>query len=567
MISLFLFTLFCFGAYASVPRSLNFDTAVGPDGPWNALIQAVSWPERNVTLLPSLTKTNLFVHSDACSDPRSACPQSETSLWTGLAGTWSWMNSTLFDASTWDPSLKPLNLSGQASYISDRITLKGPGDGNPYLDFTANAVDQDINVNYPSADAWYTLNTGFFSLYGEDKHVDYVSVNGSDVSLNTTLPLAYSQDAIPSSFYGLHLGSASSKTPVPGSLVLGGYDKSRCLTTPIVSDTDTFVLTDINIGVADGASPFPADMRLPVRNLLDSGGSGKLKIYPNPGVPYLYLPSETCNTISEHLPVTFNKTLGLYLWNTSAPSFEDIMTSPSYLSFNFSTDSSTSTVYIPFALLNLTLEWPLVDFPTQFFPCSPYEPSDGRYHLGRAFLQGAFMAQDWKSGKLMLAQAPGPDLADVSLVTISSNDTSVSPMVKAPSWNVTWASKLKALERGTASTSLGGDAATGGASHLSSGSIAGIVVGIVGGLSLLAGLIWAWHRRQKAASVRTDDEKRYSRHWELDESNSGSSSLPSEVWAPGKHGLTMSPVEMDAADINELDGGSMQTDKWNEGRK
>lgn len=129
------------------------------------------------------------------------------------------MNSTLFDASTWDPSLKPLNLSGQASYISDRITLKGPGDGNPYLDFTATAVDQDINVNYPSADAWYTLNTGFFSLYGEEKHIDYVSVNGSDISLNTTLPLAYSQDAIPSSFYGLHLGSASSKTPVPGSLV------------------------------------------------------------------------------------------------------------------------------------------------------------------------------------------------------------------------------------------------------------------------------------------------------------------------------------------------------------
>jgi hypothetical protein len=32
MISLFLFTLFCFGAYASVPRSLNFGTAVGPDG-------------------------------------------------------------------------------------------------------------------------------------------------------------------------------------------------------------------------------------------------------------------------------------------------------------------------------------------------------------------------------------------------------------------------------------------------------------------------------------------------------------------------------------------------------
>ena len=155
------------------------------------------------------------------------------------------MNSTAFDASTWDTSLYPLNLSGQASYISDRITLEGPGDSIPYLDFIANTIDQGINVNFPSQNAWYTMNTGFFSLNGAEQHIEYTSVNGSDVSLNTTLPLAYAQDAISSPFYGLHIGSASVSVSIPGSLVLGGYDKSRCLTTPVVSDTDTFDLTDI----------------------------------------------------------------------------------------------------------------------------------------------------------------------------------------------------------------------------------------------------------------------------------------------------------------------------------
>ncbi|KAI5242464.1 hypothetical protein E4T42_07702 [Aureobasidium subglaciale] len=561
MASLLLTSVFYLTAYASVPRSLNFDKAVGPDGPWNALSLLTSWPQRNVTLLPSLTRANLFVHQDACADPLSACPQSQSDLWAGLAGAWSWMNSTVFDASSWDASLAPLNLSGQASYISDRVTLDGPGDGNPYLDFTANAIDQNINVNFPSSGPWYTLETGFLSLYGAGDHVDYRSVNGSDVSLNTTLPLAYAQDAIPSNFYSLHVGSASTSVAVPGSLVLGGYDKSRCLTEPLISDTDTFTLTDIEIGVASGNSPFSADEQLPVTDLLQTGAGGILNVYPNPGVPYLHLPRETCRAITKHLPVTLNETLGLYIWDIEAESYQNIMTSPSYISFSFQTSSSKSTIYLPFALLNLTLEWPLVDYPTQHFPCSPYESSDGRYHLGRAFLQGAFMAQNWQTGKLMLAQAPGPDSAGASLATISANSSSVSPMIKAPSWDSTWASKLKPLTRGNSSTPTESKDNTVDASgHLSSGVLAGIVVGVVV-LIVLVGLCWAWLQRFRKSSSQANDEMGVTKDAEIYESDSTTSSLPSEVWAPGKYGLTRSPVEMDAAHVNELQGTPAQVYK------
>ncbi|KAH0134003.1 hypothetical protein KCU67_g16422, partial [Aureobasidium melanogenum] len=143
---------------------------------------------------------------------------------------------------------------------------------------------------------------------------------------------------------------------------------------------DTFELADIGLGVASGDSPFPKDKQLPVRNLLQGGGVSSIKAYPN--------------------PVEFNETLGLYIWNTSAPSYQDIMTSASYLSFDFSSGSSTNTIYLPFALLDLTLDWPLVNSPTQYFPCSPYQSPDGKFHLGRAFLQGAFMAQNWQTGTL-----------------------------------------------------------------------------------------------------------------------------------------------------------------------
>lgn len=176
------------------------------------------------------------------------------------------------------------------------------------------------------------------------------------------------------------------------------------------------------------------------------------------------------------------------------------------------------------------------------------------------------MAQNWQTGKLMLAQAPGPDLSDISLVTISANDTSVSPMIKAPSWDSTWASKLKAFKRDD--SSAWDSVVTSYHNYgLSSGAVAGIVIGIVALLLLIAGMCWVSFRRQKARSVHSDDEKKFPHHVELSDTGSSASSLPSEVWAPGKHGLTMDPVEMDAAAINELYGSSIERSKRSETRR
>lgn len=89
--------------------------------------------------------------------------------------------------------------------------------------------------------------------------------------------------------------------------------------------------------------------------------------------------------------------------------------------------------YVPFALLNLTLDTTLVDEPTQYFPCSPYTPSDGStYHLGRALFQGAFLAHNWQTATAMLAQAPGPDAAPKVEVSIIATNVTVEHMPNAP---------------------------------------------------------------------------------------------------------------------------------------
>lgn len=76
-----------------------------------------------------------------------------------------------------------------------------------------------------------------------------------------------------------------------GSLILGGYDSSRCLTEPIVSDTLGVQLVDIALNVSSGRSAFSnfTNGLEAFQGLLQANGSGisELDVYPGPGVPYM----------------------------------------------------------------------------------------------------------------------------------------------------------------------------------------------------------------------------------------------------------------------------------------
>lgn len=73
------------------------------------------------------------------------------------------MNSTEFDVASWDVTLEPLRFEGRGTMISDRITLKMNDRDDVYLDYIANAIDQNFTVNFPGSQNWYTMDTGFVS--------------------------------------------------------------------------------------------------------------------------------------------------------------------------------------------------------------------------------------------------------------------------------------------------------------------------------------------------------------------------------------------------------------------
>ncbi|GLA66838.1 hypothetical protein AtubIFM54640_009424 [Aspergillus tubingensis] len=422
----------------------------------------------------------------------------------------------------------------KARRATDYITISG----SPVPD-----VDMIIIYSgwqtYPGGQA-YPLEVGILSLGCPAINQTF----GNVIKINTTFVTSYFYEQegslnIPSYSYGMHIGSAS--LGIPGSLLLGGYDQNRVMgevsSQAFSSGSFPIELLDMNIGVAEGGSPWDYTNKTGLlaqgNSSLDSG----LSVIVDPANPYIYLPQSSCDAIAAELPVTYHPDYGLYFWNTSDSQYDTIATSPGYLGFQFSKDNLNNdfiTIKVPFALLNLTLEAPLVKTPTQYFPCMA---TNSTPVLGRAFLQAAFIGVNWLGGKWFLAQAPGPGGSFiVDTVSIGDNDSTISATTN--SWEATWKSTWKAIPAGstsnanttnanTTSTSMSGPSTDG--KGFSVAVKIGIIVGsTIGGLSLIAILsgIYIHHRRQQK-KASTSDESHTTEH--TDHGSSAHQLMPVEA--------------------------------------
>jgi hypothetical protein len=328
------------------------------------------------------------------------------------------------------------------------------------------------------------------------------------------------QSLTPSNSFGLHIGSVEPR--IEGSLYFGGYDQNR-ICGPITTQQGPFAgiepddngkkglidLLDIQINVVDGASPWNTSA---TSNLLAAGNSSigpSLPVSMLPEAPYFDLPRSTCDAITAWLPVTYQADLGLYTWNTNDAQYTKIVSSASVLSFVFQKNQINTqniTINVPFMLLNLTLSAPLTNQPTQYFPCNAQ--SYGRYSLGRAFLQAAFIGQNWNTngntGVWWLAQAPGPNISPQSNVqAIQDQDSAISSSSNdwAASWTRTWTPLVgqSAASPSPSSSSAASKSLTSGG--LSTGAKAGIGAGVsvcTLAITCLAGfLLYRWRHNRK----------------------------------------------------------------------
>ncbi|KAL5323502.1 hypothetical protein ACEPPN_008039 [Leptodophora sp. 'Broadleaf-Isolate-01'] len=502
----------------------------GPDGPWQAVQVGIGIPAQQVALYPAGTFRSHVLTSKICSNATlspDVCFASAAGLYavesssTGLG--------TLVRA----PSAMDFTHGGLQVQGSDGVSVLDQMDIGimdssrdsvivPNVTF---ATYDNIAAIYPGGDL-KALQVGTLAL-GYLGTVNQSFTRPGQDSINGSLIPGYLQEKglTPSNTFGLHIGSVNPK--IKGSLYFGGYDQARIcgnISTqqggfaglePIDDGEKGLIdLLDVGINVYDGVSPFNTSK---ISNLLATGNSSigpalSLPLFPE--APYLNLPKSSCDAIAAWLPVTYNADLGLYTWNTKDPQYNRIVSSPTVLSFVFRKDQTNTkniTINVPFMLLNLTLEAPLVASRTPYFPCNAQ--SHGRYSLGRAFLQAAFVGGNWNvnnnQGVWWFAQAPGPNVGSQSTVqTIKDQDTAIT---SSPNdWAASWAGFLVPLNSQSlqpsnttgsspvsSSSPEKGDSASSSAG-MSVGAKAGIGIGAAALVLGIIGLcVFFWHRKRK----------------------------------------------------------------------
>ncbi|MCJ1331878.1 hypothetical protein MMC10_008570 [Thelotrema lepadinum] len=497
----------------------------GPDGPWQGVV----------------VELGNFTNSTGLYDPAAGnlqgvytvlypCGSGRTLLLPpGPSGNYSYSGSnksnTVVEFSSfegepddWDASIV-LNTTSDGRGIQDIVAVPDKlEEKTPSANASLWVDTEEWNIRLPSSKEYN--NT--LGILGLGRPSDSLGLGGGEspgANISSLLDSFKSKGDIGSSSFGLHIGSVTQQ--IGGSLVLGGYDQSRVIgpvaTFNYLNGLPFSVLMDVTLGAARCDSPFPeGSIKQLYKGTADSppgaqltaqlgAPKGSALVIPNPAAPYMWLPLGTCEAVATHLPVTFNKDVGLYTWNQDDPQFVKVVNSSAYLEFIFNDATATNiSIKVPFKLLNLTLESPIVDTPIQYFPCSPLNSTYGFWELGRSFLQAAFLGVNYDQNKTFMAQAPGPGLNQSVIKEIDSSDTSLTSTQPdalgslISSWQDAWTSPV--CTNGQTSPNTSGTSNSDDSTGLSGGAIAGIVLGVLAGVALIAlAVFFLWYKPRRNA--------------------------------------------------------------------
>ncbi|KAI1410638.1 hypothetical protein F5Y13DRAFT_181310 [Hypoxylon sp. FL1857] len=491
---------------------------LGPDGPWNA-ISVMLGNGQDVTVYPGKMWESYFLGESYCQNTTvegQPCYAQEA--------------GAIYNESAGFGNTADISFPAGASYTSNMVATGNDGTryiDNMYLGNVASvwADDQIENFDmvlmsntrfqYPSGKQ-YPIFAGCLSFGAARSAANqtFQTVPGQAIDAVNVSLLAgtlYRHERIGSETFGMHIGSASPQH-VPGSLYFGGYDQNRAVNTMLaVSMGDSYgkfsdaPLIDISINVVKGESPFPWSNK---GGLLAAGNSSmedRLSVDIDPCFPYLNLPKSTCDAIANEIPVTYSEDLGLYFWDTDSPDYVRIVKSPSVLQFTFINPDNNKqpiNISVPFMHLNLTLEQPLVDQPTPYFPCNAV--SNGNYALGRAFLQDAFFGANLATGIYFLSQAPGPNINGESLMTMSEDCTQLD--TSHNDWEISWDETWEPIQAQVNQTSQTPQTPPSDSPkrNTATATIAGAAVGGVAGaifLVLFGFIIWRHQRSGQGFSL------------------------------------------------------------------
>ncbi|KAL0935904.1 aspartic-type endopeptidase [Colletotrichum truncatum] len=521
---------------------------IGPDGPWQAVVISINgnrmplWPGGSSST-ELLTEEVNGTYTPGASAKKSGNFRSNAD---------SWLSHFFIGG----------GFRGQEYYDEMELPTKfgTPGDFR-------------VNATIIADNAWRSIPNGTtpaptIGLLGLGPKTS----RSNDKSAGSILEQLRAAGKIERSTWGLHIGSAA--LDIPGSLVLGGYEQNRALgevgTFTLQEGVPRVFLRDVIMGTEIGASSsFPASVNrsfwveptgVGMENSKILGGpAGSAVVLPNPVSPYIYLQRGVCEAIAENLGLTLHKDTGLYLWQSGRNgSVSEFINSPSYLAFVLSDNTAANlTVKVPFKLLNLTLEPPLVEEKVSYFPCKSVDGSSGQWQLGRAFLQAAFLGVDYDKNVMYIAQAPGPGVEQSVVQKFDDSVLKTNPIESfQATWSKTWT--VTALEEESQPKTEDG---------LSPIGIVGIVFGVIVGIIFILWYIRHIKKLKQAPGAPPDHvdkaiawfAKKMGRHKEDPALSETCSINGLEVGSPRKGDLSRNSswmTELDAGHLPAEMGGS-----------
>lgn len=424
----------------------------GIDGPWSTFRIEVGTPAQQIHVLPASDQSSTWlVLPEGCGDlSASDCSDSHGGLFKrNTSSTWDEFGS--YQLSTYLE--ERVGLNGDGLYGFDKIGLGWSGDGLPSLD------NQSI-AGIIAKDFW----VGSLSL--NPRPINFTDFNNPIPSFMTNL--RNMTEPIPSLSWSYTAGSHNLAPKVFGSLVLGGYDKSRFegnnLSFPFGSD----ISMDFQVAIQDITS------NVTTGSLLGSG----IIAYISTLVADIWLPTSACQKFEKAFGLIWDNKTELYLLNDTL--HQDLLEKNPTVSFKVGPQVSgdSVTINMPYWNFYQTATSALAGNSSGLYFPLKRAANDTQYILGRTFLQSAHLSADYERNVFNLSQARYP-----------SSSTSSDIIAVLPPLEKT-------------SPGAGGNASK---SRLGTGAIAGIAVGTVVVIVCIAVAAFILYRRKKAAASKAHE--------------------------------------------------------------
>ncbi|KAI0483276.1 acid protease [Xylariaceae sp. FL0804] len=459
----------------------------GNDGSWSTFFLRVGTPEQTVRVLVSTASPEALV---------------VLSLGCTAAAFQAYNNASLpSDCATSRGTLFNTNQSTSWSVLGN-YNINGDGVGlEANLDYsqTAQFAQESVGLGLigPSLDGQIvggiaTTEPFYLGIFGlNNQPLNFSTLgNSSSSSYVTTLR---DQGVIPSLSWSYTAGAIYRLKDVYGQLIFSGYDTSRFTENPV-----SFTL----------AQDYTRDIVVSLQSISYSGTtsstllSDSIEIFIDSTDPNLWLPDDVVDAFEDAFGLTLDDESGLYLINDTHHS--ELLSTDAQVTFRLSdvsTGGAAVEITLPYGAFDLQAQVPLVSTTSYYFPLKRAANAT-QYTLGRTFLQEAYLTVDYETGTFNVSACTWVEGAAENIVTIPSS-TDDSSCYSSPG--------------GCPSSSSGGDSGSSGSgsgskssssSKLGGGAIAGIVIGSLAGVALLAGLVFLLVRRQrkKRSFVGSDPE-------------------------------------------------------------